>query len=951
MRVELLGPLRVLDDSGAEVAVPAGRQRALLARLALEPGRAVSSDALVDALWPAAAPVNAAGALHTQLSRLRRRLGDRVATEANGYRLTGVAVDLSEFEQLAAQTEVASREDAPAVVRDRAEAALALWRGPSELERHDFAEAVLVRLAARREAVAALRADARLRLEGAEAVLAEFAAGHAADPMNEPLAARYMRALAAAGRQAEALAVYDRVRTALADELGVDPSAQLQEARLDVLRGVEPAPAPANARRLPQPLTACIGRESELEALPALLAADRLVTLTGPGGTGKTRLAVETARLLEARGTTARLVELAPVTDAARLPEVVLDALRLTESPTSRRIGDPLDRLVEALRAADMLLVVDNCEHVIAATADLIAFLLPRAPGVTVLATSREPLGITGEHVFALAPLALPGPDAEPGPAVRLFAERAARADREFTMDASGASLVAEICTALDGLPLAIELAAARLRTMNLADLAARLHDRFGLLTRGDRTAAPRQRNLRAVVDWSWDLLDDAERLALARFSVFNGGADLDAACEVCETDVDIIASLVDKSLVQRLPNGRYRLLETIRAYAAGRLAELGETAARRVAHARCFARRAERAERHLMRAEQVAWLDRLALDHGNYTAAIRRMIAAGNTELAYRTLAPLSWYWWMRGHRREGQELARQVRAMPIDGGITPLQRARLALAGNWGMWSGSLDPSVVGAEYEAAQALIEEHDLYEAEPVLRMVPVIRALLAGDGDTLRAIAAGLDPDRDAWVRGMTLLFLSDVSVKAGDLDRAAAEIAESHAIFERLGERFGLVMSLQSLAAGRMAVKDYLGARGLLTRALQAESEFGADLADSVIVEHLWRLDAEYGPDPAALLEELREAAGRARRIGNIENVVGAATAASICLRRLGKLTEARDLLLDAESELPRYLSFSESSLHLFRQAAAVAREIGDPDLEARAAARLAQSAWPFSA
>jgi tetratricopeptide (TPR) repeat protein len=484
---------------------------------------------------------------------------------------------------------------------------------------------------------------------------------------------------------------------------------------------------------------------------------------------------------------------------------------------------------------------------------------------------------------------------------------------------------------------------------MSLTDLAARLHDRFGLLTRGDRTAAPRQRNLRAVVDWSWDLLDPAARLALARFSVFNGSADLDAACEVCETDADTIADLVDKSLVQRLPGGRYRLLETIRAYAAARLSELGETAERRLVHARCYTRRAEAAERHLMGAEQVAWLDRLALDHGNFTAAIRRMIAAGNAELAHRAIAPLSWYWWMRGHRREGQELAAQVRAMP--GEVAPLQRVKIAMAGNWGMWSGWQDPFAIIAAYEAAEALIEEHDLYGAEPLLRMIPVVRVLVTGDEAALRAIEAGLDPERDAWVRGIALLFLSEMSYRAGEEDRSSAELAESLATFERLGERFGLIMALQGRASERIAARDYPGARRLLTRALETEAEFGADLADSVIAEHLWRLDAEHGPDPAGLLDELREAAERAKRIGNAENVIGAATAASICLRRLGKLDEARDALLDAETSLPKYLAFSEVSLNLFRQLAAVARESGDPDLEARAAAKLEQSAWPFSA
>lgn len=970
MRVELLGPLRVRDEDGNDPAVPAGRQRALLARLALDAGRTVSAAALIDALWPHEPPANAAGALHTQLSRLRRALGgDAIASGPGGYRLTA-DTDADEFERLAARAEAASRDGSTAAAREHAEAALALWRGTdlAGLDGYDFADAALVRLAARRDAVAALLLDARLRLDGADAVLADLAARHAADPLNESDAARYVRALAAAGRRAQALAVYTAVRDALADELGVDPAPVLAEAHLDVLRGVasdapaasdggraEPVtPEPAPTDRLPQPLAACIGRETELADLERLLASNRLVTLTGPGGTGKTRLAVETAHRLAAAGTAVHMVELAPVADPDRLPEIVIDALGLGESVLSRRRRDePADRLVEALRNRELVLAVDNCEHLIEAAAALLARLLSGVPGLRVLATSREPLGITGETVFDLRPLPLPDPDDTPEAqrshaAVRLFEERARQSDPGFTVDADNAGLVVQVCTALDGLPLAIELAAARLRGMSLDDLATRLDDRFALLGRGPRTAAPRQRTLRAVVDWSWDLLDPESRLVLARMSVFNGTADLDAACEVCSTDADRITDLVDKSLVQRLPGGRYRLLETVREYAAARLAEAGETAGRYERHALHYAALAEAAEPHLMRAEQIAWLDRLSADHGNLTAAVYRMIAAGNAVVAHRAVSPLAWYFWMRGHRREGQELVQRVRAMP--GEVSPLMRAKSALAGTWGMWSGWLDPAEVDADFAEAQALAERHGLFEAEPLLRMLPLIRALLAEDEATLRSIAAVAETEREIWVRGIGLLFISDFSHRAGRTEQSRAENAEALAIFERLGERFGLVVTLQGIAAERMADGDYPGARGLLERAMAAEAEFGADVADSVIAEHLWRLDAEHGDDPAAVLDRMRAVRGRAERIGNAENVIAARTSAAICLRRLGRLAEAREELLAAETGLPEFLDFSEVSVQLYRQLAAVAHEIGDPDLEVRAAGMVNGSNWPFS-
>nr|BFF26920.1 hypothetical protein GCM10025732_48850 [Glycomyces mayteni] len=815
MRVELLGPVRITGDDGAEIPVPAGRQRALLARLALDPGRHVTADALIAALWPDEEPANAAGALHTQLSRLRRVLGDRVVHGPGGYRLTRVDTDVEEFDRIAAQVEAASREDSPSTVRNSRTPHSRCGAAPRS-PTSNGAGSPAPRSCASTCAAKPSRPCASRPACGSTAPTPSSPTSPPATPptLGEPDAARYMRALAASGRRAEALAVYDQVRAKLADDLGVDPSPVLGEAHLDVLRGIEPVVPESRPNRLPQPLTACIGREAELAELPALLERHRLVTLTGPGGTGKTRLAVESAHRLAASGRTVRMVELAPVTDPGKLPEVVLDALGLTESVTARRSDDPATRLVEALWGRELVLVADNCEHVVEAAAGLIAHLLARVPALRVIATSREALGITGETVVGVGPSRCPratrpgrGPrprrgapvrGARPPERPRLHRGRGQRRRRRGRLHRPRRP------------PLAIELAAARLRALSIDDLAARIGDRFGLLARGPRTAEPRQRTLRAVVDWSWDLLEPRERDVLARMSVFNGSADLDAACAVCSADADDIAGLVEKSLVQRLPGGRYRLLETVREYAAARLSEAGETAGRYERHAAHFADLAAEAEPHLMRAEQVEWLDRLALDHGNFTAAIRRMIAAGNAPAAYRAVTPLSWYWWMRGHRREGQELAMQVRAMP--GEVEPLRRAEVVLAGTWGLWSGWLDPAEVEADFAAAQALCEEHDLYAADPLLLMIPLIRALLANDEDGLRAILAALDPERDAWVRGIGLLFASEYSERASGPGAALADLAEANRIFTKLGERFGLIITLQGLAAGRMAADDYEG-------------------------------------------------------------------------------------------------------------------------------------------
>ncbi|WP_051392966.1 BTAD domain-containing putative transcriptional regulator [Glycomyces arizonensis] len=951
MRVELLGPLRVLDDSGAETAVPAGRQRTLLTRLAVDPGRLVPAAALIDALWPDAPPANASGALQTQVSRLRRLIGDRLRSDSGGYRLTDATTDIADFERLASES--ATPGAAAGTVRQRCEEALALWRGPALADAAEsaFADTETTRLTARRESVASRLVEARLELEGAEAVLAELAARNAADPLSETDAGRYMRALAAAGRQAEALAVYEKTRSRLADELGVDPSPALATAHLDILRGVEAAPAPQRTSALPEPLTACIGRERDLDAIGGLMDSGRLVTLTGPGGTGKTRLAIEAAHRAEDRGETVRLVELAPLSDPLQLPDLVFESLRIGESILARRPDDARDRLVEALRGRELLLVVDNCEHLIGPVADLTAHLLARVPGLRVLGTSREALGITGEAVYPLGPLALPA-DGTAAPeaysAVRLFAERARQSDPSFALTGANAALVARTCAALDGLPLAIELAAARLRSMTLDDLAARLDDRFALLTRGDRTAAPRQRTLRGVVDWSWDLLEPAERRVLARMSVFNGGADLAAVTKVCSTSVDTVAGLVDKSLVQRLPSGRYRLLETVREYAAERLAEVGETAAMYLAHCEHYADRAAEAGPHFAAAEQVEWLDRLGADHGNVTAAVRRMIAAGNAAAAHRIMGPLAWYWWMRGYRKEGQELAFQVRAM--EGEADPLDRALVCMSGTWGLWAGQLDPSDIASGWEEAGRLAEEHDLFDRFPTLKLVPALLGILADDEEAVRRTFDGLDGEEDLQSRGIVLLFCSGYSERAGDLDRAEAELTECNAVFEVLGERFGLLMSLQALAGISEAKGDYAEARRLLTRALRIESEFGADLADSVITESLWRLDATYGDDPEAVLARLRTEQARAARSWSSENVMAARVSAAVCLRRLGRPEDARDELLAAEADRPEYVKFSDVAQRLYRQLAEVASELGDRDLERRAAEMRIDEGWPFS-
>ncbi|MET9953765.1 BTAD domain-containing putative transcriptional regulator, partial [Streptomyces sp. NPDC006339] len=580
----ILGTAQARRPDGTEAVLSGARLRALLTALAAAGGRPVGADGLITQVWAEDIAEDrdggGAGAAHRDrdrdrlaalqalVGRLRRALGrDAVASVPGGYRLAAAPgdIDLFRFEELAddAVRELdAGRPERAARLLDEA---LGLWRGPAlaDLPGHGD-DPLAVRAEQRRTRARRDRLAADVALGRAQDTLAPLAALTAEHPLDEPLHALRLRALRAAGRPAEALAAYETARRTLADLLGTEPGPELKALYEELLAGDEP---PAARRALPAPLTSFLGRTAELRDLADTLATGRLVTLTGPGGVGKTRLALAAA---SAHPDT-WLAELASVRDASDVPAAVLTALGARETHLWRDAParDPLTTLVDHCARRRMLLVLDNCEHVVGAAAGLVEVLLARCPGVTVLATSREPLGVPGEVLRPVGPLPV-----ETG--VRLFGERGAAVRPGFRA-ADDPEAAAEIVRRLDGLPLAIELAAARLRMLTPRQIAERLDDRFRLLTSGARTVLPRQQTLRAVVDWSWDLLDEAERAVLRRLAVFTGGCDLEAAEAVCgepgqESEVlELLGALVDKSLVVAAPTEagmRYRLLETVAEYA-----------------------------------------------------------------------------------------------------------------------------------------------------------------------------------------------------------------------------------------------------------------------------------------------------------------------------------------------------------------------------------------------
>jgi predicted ATPase/DNA-binding SARP family transcriptional activator len=831
MRFGILGTVEV-QRGGDVLPVGGPLVRALLAMLLLDAGRLVPTERLIDGLYGEDPPSGAANALQSQVSRLRRSLGDAALVEGlpAGYRLDVERddVDAHRFERLAAEARQAG--DAAAGLFEEA---LGLWRGAALADvRAPFAAAQAARLEEERAAAVEGLGEARIRGGDPESVVAPLRDLVDAQPLRERARALLMRALHASGRQAEALSIFEDGRRVLADELGADPSKELAEVHLSILRGET---GPERVRpNLPAQLTSFVGREEELRRVRKMLAGGRLVTLLGPGGAGKTRLAIEAAGREDGE---VCFVDLAPVV-ADEVPKALLGALGLRAGGMRPAPGEPspdaLERLVTALDGRQMLLILDNCEHVVAAVAALTHRLLSACPRLRVLATSREALAITGEALRPLPPLELP-PDGTPAaetqeyPAVRLFLDRAEAVRPGFAVDEGNAGAVLRICGALDGLPLAIELAAARLRSLPVTEVATRLDDRFRLLSRGNRAAAPRHQTLRAVVEWSWDLLDEAEQTLARRLTVFSGGLTLDAALGVCDLDDadDLLVELADKSLVQS-DGTRYRMLDTVRAFCAERLAEAGERETFERAHAEYFAGLARRADPHLRGAEQLEWLDLLAADHGNLHAALRWSVRA-DPALALRMIAYLSWYWWLRG-RVEGAALAAElldaVGADPPEG----LEEEYVLCVTN--AVSGGVTGERAVAWLDRAAALLGRIDRQLHYPV---AIVLWALTAGPERTDYTVFVKQVRGDDPWTRALVRMSEGFLAQFTGDITATERACDEALRGFRACGDRWGMANALDTLAQAAGSRGDHARALALLDEALDLAGRLGAleDTAD----------------------------------------------------------------------------------------------------------------------
>ncbi|MGW0914063.1 BTAD domain-containing putative transcriptional regulator [Streptomyces sp. NPDC002784] len=879
VRYRILGTTQALRPDGAPLPVGGARLRALLSVLALRGGRAVPVQVLVDEVWGADPPADAAGALQALVGRLRRVLGaEAVESVEGGYRLAAGPddIDLHRFERLTADGIRALADGDPAKAAGVLDDALALWRGPVLADLPDrTAEAA--RWETRRLDALRARHTAALALGQAETALPELTALCDTHPLDEPLQALRLRALRDTGRAAEALAAYDDVRQLLAEQLGSDPGAELRELHAELLKPAAPA-TPGNLRAR---LTSFVGREADIEAIRGDLGRARLVTLLGPGGAGKTRLSQEAAETLR---DTARdgiwLAELAPVDDPAAVPETVLTAVGAREtvlygagaeefrSAVADRHDDPLDRLVEHCARRRMLIVLDNCEHVVDAAARLADHLLARCPGLTVLATSREPLGVPGEVLRPVEPLPQPY-------ALRLFADRGAAARPGFSVD-DDPDACAEICRRLDGLPLAIELAAARLRMLTPRQIADRLDDRFRLLTSGSRTVLPRQQTLRAVVDWSWDLLDEDERAVLSRLSVFAGGCDLPAAEAVCgPAALGALGSLVDKSLVVAAPSGdgamRYRLLETVAEYAGERLDEAGNRSRAERAHLTYYRELARTTDPLLRGPRQLEAVERLQREYENLRTALRHAVAERDEQEAVTLVLSLAWYWQMRDLRIEARGWCAEVMTLGPDPFAEPVRRAEpvwrrvtaepppytgevLAEArrGVHLAHLACMDTEIAAWQNPAAQqklrtiAEVYEPGLPQTCRSPGLLAIFAVMLTGDiGRVGTILDAAVETCRRTpgydWELAATLQMRANLLAHRPVRAAAAAQDAdESLAIYRRLGDAWGSAEALAARGEARERKGAFLEAAADYEAAVEHARRLGAHAQEAVLSARL---------------------------------------------------------------------------------------------------------------
>ncbi len=876
LEIRLLGPFEVLADGGA-ADVSGSKRHALLALLALRCGRTVAVDALVDALWEDDLPAAPRNAVQHHVARLRAALGhDTIDASTDGYALVRASVDVLRFEELLGESRAALREGDARAGAEAVAAALALWRGSAlqGLPATAWFTAEARRLESLRVDALEERFEAELALGAHRELVPELRATIDATPFRERLWGQLMLALYRSGRQADALETFQEARRVLSDELALEPGPELrrlQEAILAQDPAIAPvAVAPRSRGNLPSPSTSFVGREDALGRVVDLLRANRLVSLTGPPGVGKSRLAVEAARALDTEADGAWFVDLDRAGSAADVARLVADAV-------GARGGDPLERTVGRLRDTGSILVLDACENVLDEAGRVAEALLRACPRVHVLATSRESLHVAGEVRVTVDPLPLPGGDpTSASPAVDLFVERARAARPGFELTAESAPLVAEISRRVDGLPLAIELAAARVHVHGLAELLSLVERRLDLLHDGPAPEGPRAA-LAALVAWSYDLLHADEKTLLQALAVHRGGASLQSLAAAGSrrgleqsTVTYLLGGLVDKSVVSVSFAGdvaRYDLLDTVREYVLEQLAEAGELAEARRDHAEYYAALAEAARVDLRGPDWLGSMGRLQLENDNFWAALEHARDVPDPPLAIGLGAGLGWYFVLAERVSEGRRFL------------------ELALA----------------AAPEAAAALQVEALAFLCYFATEEFDLEGAVAAGERGL--ALVAGAPPAVASMVRTALSLAL----VQTGQGERAAALADEARSASEAAEDAWGVAAAGLIRATGAALAGDVSGVADMaaVTHQASAEGEFDGFEIPALLLD-AWV--AERRDDRAAATDAYRRAF----------DVAGAALFAdhaSFALAGLGSLALAAGDLREAEELARAALAAAEAA------------------------------------
>ena len=954
MQVRLFGELEAVAE-GVPVRVRGAKQRALLALLALQRGRPVSADRLIDVLWGDGQASHPANALQAQIGQLRRTFGAAaILTSEAGYALAVGPddVDVVRFAQLVAEGKRLAGGGEAALASAVLGEALGLRRGEPLAEFADagFADAERVHLEELTLVAVEARAGADLMLGRHGELAAELEALCRQHPLRERLWELRILALYQAGRQAEALRAYTEVRDRLVDELGIDPGPALRELQARILAqdpslapssavpssavpssaappSVAPVPAaarPASAGNLRARLSRFVGRAAELGQLREAVRSSRLVTLTGPGGAGKTRLAVEVAAALRAEHRDgAWLIELAGVVEPDGVAPAAAAALGAGAAalPGAQPAGSATDLIVRYLAGRSLVVVLDNCEHVIGEAAALADTLAGAVPGLRLIATSREPLGVPGEvlvPVGGLAPLA----------AVELFVDRARAVRPGFLPNGPGpgGDVIEDICRRLDGLPLAVELAAARLRALPLATLAERLDDRFRLLSHGARTALPRQQTLRAVVDWSYDLLFSDERRLFSRLAAFTGGCGLTAAEAVCADEqvpadeiLDVLSRLVDKSLVVAPGDGgeaRFSQLQTLWQYGRDRLTESGEAAAIRARHAAYYRQLAGQAHQGLRGAAGPVWRDRLVTESGNLRAALDWYIAADDADAALSLTSGMAWLWFINGDFLEGARWLGD--ALGAEG---PRRPEVGAIAHVWhGYCVGmSTHPAAGVIECEEAVAVLRtSHDRVRLAEALVVDATVLGFAHHFDRSLEVLGEArdlLDPAGHGWLLAAHDLIVAWNLLSLGRLEDAEPVARSSLDRFDAAGEVLVVVSPLNALASIAEARGDLEAASAAYEALVARCRATGQPIQVPFSLVALAALRARQGDDAAAdsLYAEAIDCS--CNPWVSADAMVGQAAVA----RRRGDLPRSRALLdaaaghyrhIDLPAGLPRVLT-----------------------------------------